>query len=82
MGTFSFAPEANLKSPSDVKDLQGGEGCEESRREQCNPGYREVGTSGPRTPAGPHPGTGTEDSIKLITIAGLYLMNTAFINCD
>lgn len=62
---FSFAPEANLRSPRDVEDHQGGEGCEKSRRKQCNPGYSEVGTSGPRAPAGPHPGTGTVKSQKI-----------------
>lgn len=61
---FSFAPEANLRSPRDVKDLQGGEGCEKSRRKQCNPCYSEVGTSGAWAPAGPHPGTGTVKSQK------------------
>lgn len=61
---FSFAPEANLRSPRDVEDLQGGEGCEKSRPKQCNPCCSEVGTSGAWAPAGPRPGTGTVKSQK------------------
>lgn len=55
---FSLDSEADLKISRDVKDLQGSQGCEEIGREQCNPGYSKVRTSGPRPPPRPHPRTG------------------------
>lgn len=98
MAALSFVSEAKLRTPRDVEDLQGDEGCEKNRRKQCNPVYCEVWTSGPRAPARPHPGTGTVksqdsiscsicslrviDRIKLITSVGLHLINTAVINYD